>query len=65
MTGALNARVRHDPKQIKALATKLAKNPAFYAKVRTALSDTKPLFVWGINEDENLIRETVELMDRK
>jgi len=51
-----------DPKKIKQLAERLAKNPELLAKVRAA---DQPYWTLGINEDEALVRKTVELMDRK
>jgi len=51
-----------DPKKIKQLAKRLAKNPELLAKVRAA---DQPYWIWGITDDEELVRKTVELMDRK
>jgi len=51
-----------DPKKIKKLAERLAKNPELLKKVR---SGDEPYWTWGIIEDEELVRATVELMDRK
>jgi len=51
-----------DPKKIKKLAERLANNPELLAKVRSA---DQPYWTLGITDDEELVRKTVELMDRK